>query len=256
MSVSNIAHFRALVGRVQLASDPQVKLALLRLAAESKERLCDSSRQTTEFFEALRSALSQLKGNANVEIRFNCFYDCARHFYVRGDVLKSISAARAGLALARSASNSRLARKGYTSLGVCLADSGAVGEAIECQVAAIDLARKTSDVDGLAASTINLGTALSYASQYEDAIACFDLADTEMRNQSSARDIRVRILSNKAYCYLRLGQIEAGLRCSQLAIAAAGEPKTATELFDRIVRESNYIQLLLEAGMSVWPRST
>src|SRR3954453_10068016 len=103
MSVSSVAHFRALVRHVQQSSDPEVKLALSRISAESKERLCDSSPATADFFDSVRQSLSHLKGHANVDKRVGCLYDCAQYFYTIGDTVKAIIAAREGLALAQAA---------------------------------------------------------------------------------------------------------------------------------------------------------
>jgi putative two-component system response regulator len=246
--VSNIAQFRALVRKINQASHPDVKLALRRVAGDSKEKLRDASLTTADFFDSLRQCLSQLKGHANADVRTNCLYDCARYFYTSGNPLKAISSAREGLALARAARLDTQARKGLTFLGSALADWGAIGEAIECQVNAIELAKALQDSDGAAISTHNLGVALIYASQYQDAIACFDLADGIVESADFARSIRAAALGNKAVCYLRLDNITEGLACARQSIAETGEPSSGPETLSRIVREGSLVQLLLEAG--------
>ena len=62
------------------------------------------------------------------------------------------------------------------------------------------------------------------------------------------RSFRPGALTTKALCYLYLENIEDGLICAQQAIAESPSPVSGSEILSRIVRECNYIQLLLEAG--------
>jgi putative two-component system response regulator len=248
MSGGSIAQFRALIAHVQQASDPEIRRALARVVSESRERLSDSSPNNAAFFDSLKVALNQLRGHANVEARVGCFYDCAQYFYTIGDTPRAIAAARDGLALATSAKKLPLARKGFTFLGNSLADVGAVGEAIECHVAAIELASQLGDADARAISIHNLGVALIYASQYQEAIHCFQVADGAIENPDLARNVHLSALANKALCYLRLDRIREGLICARQSIAEAPEPISGADVLARTIRECSLAQLALEAG--------
>src|SRR5262245_46323714 len=137
MGASSVTQLRRLAARYRHASHPEIKLALMRIASESRERYAASSAQSAQFFEVLCQALGELKGKGNSELRIGCYFDCVNYFYIAGDVEKGVIAARDGIALARASGNDRLAMQGYCLLGNTLADVGAVAEGIEAYVAAL-----------------------------------------------------------------------------------------------------------------------
>jgi len=238
----NIAEFRALLGLTKYASDPEVRLALSRIAEEAKAKLADSS--ASDFFELLSHSLQKLKGPANAELRVRCLLDCATYFYVVGDVLQGIDVCQDAVKLARQTQDLRALRKSETSLGILLADAGSVAQAIEVLVEAIDVALRIDDLDGYAVCLINLGVALLYAGQFEDAISCLTLAE-EVVEQLPTRDQRlVDIFANKAACYLRLRRFDEGVIAAKRSV----DPGLSNNHLSRFVREVNYIQLLLEQG--------
>jgi putative two-component system response regulator len=247
VAINNIAQFRALVGQVQQASEPEIKLALTRLAAEARQRLYASSPEAADFFETLRHSLSLLRGPANAELRVNCLLDCANYFYVADDAEKGIRAAREGLALATAVNHVALVRKSYTFLGNLLADVGVLAEAIEAYVAAIEHSTRLGDLEGQAKTMMNLGVALFYAGQHQDALSCLERTEVLIEGSSFQASLRPSVLVNKALCYLHLDQIEKALTCSRRAVQESGPPKSGPEVLARIIRECTYVQVLLEA---------
>ena len=251
MATSGIADLRAVVAQVQQASHPDIKLALLRIASESRERFEASSPQSAEFFDCLRFTLAQLKGHANAELRIGCLFDCARYYYVAGDAIKGAGAAREGLSLANAVGNDALASRGYSHLGNVLADSGAIAEAIEAYVTGLEICKRSGDIEWRAVTMVNLGVALFYAAQYHDAIACFDFAEHLSEDAPKIRErVRLGSLSNKALCFLYTDRVERGLLAAEQCISESPPPTSGQDLLARIIRECNYAQLLLEAGQT------
>jgi len=248
MSSYNIVEFKSLISRVQQAADPEIKLALSRITAEVKTKLADASPRSVDFFESVRDSLNQLRGNANAESRVLCLLDCAIYFYVAGGIFPAVLAARDAVELAKSARSDTLLRRSLHTLGTYLVEAGCASQGIECLVGAIELARKLSDSNGYCRATLNLGVALIYGAQYRDAIACFDHASARNETSSEAAFIHSTALSNKALCYLLLEEFDQGLRVAEQAFSLTSTPTSGPELLSRVIRESNYIQLLLEAG--------
>src|SRR5688572_11218466 len=250
MSASSIAQFRALVSREQQASHPDVRLALVRLAGESKEKLAVSAPESADFFDLLRQSLGRLKGSANADLRIGCLLDCASFFYVSGDIIKGVVAARDGITLGRAVRNDVLTSKAYSYLGYLLADSGAVAQGIEAYVAAIDLAKKAGNLERRAYSIVNLAVALFYSGQYEQAVACLDFAARISVGLPAGNSIRLSSLSNKAMCFLHLNRIEEGIAAAEQCLSESSAPESSTEILSKVIRECNYIHLLLESGNS------
>jgi putative two-component system response regulator len=249
MSSHTLAQFRDLVRQVPHASDPHVKSALTRLARESRARLTESSSDAIEFFEGLTQALSELRGNANSHLRVSCVIDCGNYFYIAGQVERGLTVLRQGIDLARRAEDFSSIRKTHTLLGVLLADSGCIAQAIEAYAIAMEVARKIDDGVGYAVTVCNLGTALMYACEFDQAIACFDRAQqlaTELREDEHS--IGDRAWSNKASCCLRQGRIKEGLEAARRAISSKAAMQGGPDRFSLAVREFNYLQLLLADG--------
>jgi putative two-component system response regulator len=249
VATTGIADLRAVVTRVKQASHPDVKLALVRIAGESKEKFEASSPESSEFFDSLRHSLAQLKGRANAELRIGCYFDCARYYYIAGDALKGAEAARHGLALANAVNNDALASRGYSHLGNVLADAGAIADAIEAYVNGLVACKRSGDLDWRAVTFVNLGVALFYAAQYHDAIACFDFAEELSESAPKIRErVRLGSLSNKALCFLYMNRLQQGLAAAEQCLHESPAPVTGQDLLARIIRECNYAQLLLESG--------
>jgi len=239
----HITKFRAVIARRNHASDPEIKLALSKIADEAKARVADSS--ALEFFESLSQCLQQLKGFGNASLRIGCLLECANYFYGVGDVLQGIAVCQEAVRLARHVQDLSQFRKSQTALGILLADSGALTQAIEAHTEAIDVAQRIRDYDGHAIGVLNLGVALLYAGQLDDALACIRLAEN-LVNALQTRDIYLpRLYANEAACYLRMGKINEGVEAAKRSVC---DSKPSNNHLSRFVREFNYIQLLLEQG--------
>src|SRR5688572_2862743 len=247
MGSYNIAEFRELIRKAKHASDPEIKLALLRVASEAKTKLGDPSLGAGDFFESVRQALQQIKGNGNGDVRIDCLLDCAQYFYIAGDFLRGIMASQDALKLSKQVKDPHCLRRSLTILGIFQAESGSIAQAIESYVEAIDVATQTQDDLGLVASLTNLGVALLYAGQFDDAISCLKVAEP-LSEKLDAESLLPTLLANQAACLLRLGKVEEGLSLAARAVERKSPPRSATETFARMVHEFNYLQLLLEAN--------
>lgn len=229
-------------------SDPKVRAALSRLALEVNARLQEGSAGSAEYISSVISTLKRLKGPAHAELKANCLLDSAHYLYVIGQSFGAIDPCCEAVSLAKSIDHKPLLRKALTFLGIVYADTGNISRAIECLAQALDLAHEIHDVDAECAVWINLGVALLYAAQYQDAIYCFDHAIRLVEQNPSARNFRANAYANIALCCLHLEDFSRGLKAAETAVREGGEPHSAAELVARVLRENYYTRLLLEVN--------
>jgi len=139
-----------------------------------------------------------------------------------------------------------LLRKSLTFLGIVSADSGNTSHAIECYAEALDLAIKLKDVDAECLVWINLGVAFMYMAQYQHAMSCYEKAMQIVDQHPTLSKHAAPTLANMAVCALHLEDFAKGLVVAERSIACSPEPKTATDMLARVMRENNYARLLLE----------
>ena len=93
---------------------------------------------------------------------------------------------------------------------------------------------------------LNLGTALVYAGQLNEAVACFERVVSLAEREPSLASRKPLALANIAAICLYLEEHAKGLRSVKTAIECAGEPKNATDRMNRVLAECSYTRLLLE----------
>jgi len=193
-------------------------------------------------------ALKRMKGSANAELRINCFLDTSQYFYVSGQSFDAIEPALAAAELAKATRHDGQLRKALNFLGAFYADTGNTSRSVECYAHALDLAQKTGDKDGECSVWGNLGLALLYAAQYQDAIACLEHAIAIAGTTSSFQKYRIAALSNVALACLHTEDFRRGLKAAEASIRESTEPHSASELVSRVLREHHYCRLLLEVN--------
>jgi putative two-component system response regulator len=228
------------------ASDPDVVSLLERVSAEIKGRMQNASPHSADFFSSVADSLVSLKGNANHGIRVNGLLDIAQSFYVLGRPFQALKPASAALNLASAVQDKPLMRKSATFLGAIHADTGNISSAVECYSQALDILRDLSDPGAECRVWINLGVALMYAAQYDQAMACNEHAIELIKNSDELFQLRAAAFANIALCCLHTEDFSRGLRTAEISINESGEPSNAAEMLSRVIRECNYCRLLLE----------
>lgn len=229
-------------------AEPEVKVALARVAMEVNARLQSGSASFYEYMKSAVRTLKRMKGSANLEIRVNSLFDAAQYFYLCGQPFEAIEPASVAVSIASSGNNPALLRKGLNFLGVFYADTGNISGAVECYAKALDLAQKLRDREGECSVWVNLGLALFYSAQYQDAVACLEHAIHLAGNEASLKRYRTAALTNIALCCLHLEDFSRGLRDSETCIRESDEPHSAGEMVSRVLKENTYSRLLLEVN--------
>lgn len=233
------------LGVESLATD--LRANLRSLSSLVSESLARGQPPSPDFMDAAVADLRELDGDECASERVNCLFDIAHYSYVAGKAFSGIEPALLAVDLARRTNERHLLRKALTVLGVSYADTGNVSGAIECYAEAIEIARLLEDKVAEAAVFINLGVALTYAAQYRDAIQCFDHVLSLSKLEPKLETLRQNALGNIALSALHLGDYERGIAAAEDSVNNASEPTTAAALLSRVLRETYYARLLIEA---------
>jgi putative nucleotidyltransferase with HDIG domain len=237
-----------LTATVRNAAEPEMKVALARVAMEVNSRLQSGSAGFSEYMKAAARALKRMRGSAHLDLRANCLLDIAQYFYLAGSSFEAIDAANTAVELVKAARHEALQRKAFNYLGILYADSGNIPRAVECYARALELAQQLKQRDAECSVWLNLGTAFFYAAQYQDANRCFEHTIRFAGSDPSLKGQRTRAYSNIALCCLHTEEFAKGLRACESYLREADEPHSASELVSRVLLENNYARLLLEVN--------
>ena len=235
-----------LAGRSSI--DPEVRLALSRVALETRELMRNASPSSADHFVSVASVLSKLNGPANADLRIACLLDIASYFYVVGQPFRALEPTSNALSLATQVNDRPLIRKSCTFLGAIYADTGNISGAVQCYAQALDVLRELNDPEAECRVWTNLGVALMYAAQYRDAIVCCEHSIELAAKSPTLHKYRASAFANIALCSLNLDDFVRGLKAAEIAVRESIEPKTAAEMLSRVIRETNYARLLLEVN--------
>jgi putative two-component system response regulator len=225
-----------------------LKVALSKLALEVNSAFQSASPSGVTFMASAAAAVSALKGREHADLRINCLLDAANFFYVIGQPFNAIEPAAKAVQLATEARHKSLLRKALSILGVMYADTGVTSKAIECYAQALDIAQALRDTAGECSVWNNLGIALIYSAQYRDALSCLEHVIHLSGSNPALSRHRESALGNTALCCLHLEDFSRGLKASETAVKEGKEPHSANELVSTVLRENNYIRLLLEVN--------
>ena len=197
-------------------------------------------------FASAKKPLHGLPLDVLSEARVEGLLLSAQFAYISGQPFSGLEHASLAVDCARRMDDAAELRKALTFHGILLADTGNIATAVECYAEALEIAERLHEVQIEAPVWLNLGTALSYAGQLNEAVACFervvDLAD----HDPGLAGRKPLALANIANICLYLQDYAKGLRSIKAAIESAGEPKSATERMNRAIAECSYTRLLLE----------
>lgn len=247
-SSAAVSEFEAAVAVSHDSGDTTVARALTQLASDLKSRLHSGTPISPSDCQVITTALGQLTGSTNAELRIECLIDLAHNLYVMGSPFLAIEPAKQASGLASRSGLRFLERKAVTTLGIMYADTGNIPQSIECLAHALEIVQPLGDKDGECVVWNNIGVALLYAAQYRDAIDCFERVISLAGTLPSLRAVRLSALSNIALASLHLEDYARGLRAAETAIKESQEPKSAKEMLSRVLLENNYARLLLEVN--------
>jgi putative two-component system response regulator len=171
------------------------------------------------------------------------------HYYRAVRPEAGLGPAREAVEYARKLGDQIWLCKALRCLGVILADTRDIPNAIECYAEAIGIAQDLKNTEQESFLWLNTGAAHYYSAHYGDAVACYqrsiELA-ADIPELGSARRVA---LSNIALAALHLGDVGRGLNAIQQVIAESETPQNAEEMLSRVHQENHYARLLLEVGM-------
>jgi putative two-component system response regulator len=248
LSKASLIELDQVLASATRADDPRLVKSLGIAADTVRSCLSAGSPAASEEVTKIVGALRKLKGPDNAELRISALIDAANYFYVIGQSFSSIEPAREAVVIAELVSLKHLHRKALTVLGVMSADTGNISQAVEAYSRALELAEELKDRDAQCVVWVNLGVAMLNCAQYRDAILCFETAISLAEGQTALSGYRLAALSNIALCSLHLEDFARGLKAAETVIRESPEPKTAAEMLARVLRENNYVRLLLEVN--------
>jgi putative two-component system response regulator len=204
--------------------------------------------QAHQHCEVAFDALGRLPLETASELRAECLFLIAQHHYMAANATAALAPTQAASAIARRRNDAALLRKALSFLGVTLADTGNLPEAIACYAEALAVATTLPDPGAAAPVWNNLGLALRTAARYQEAIDCFERAAALAVGSETYGMVGRSAHSNIASCALAMRRPDLGLPAARRAIALNLEPATPAEYLSRAIAESNYVRLLLELG--------
>jgi putative two-component system response regulator len=224
---------------------------VLERTLEAVARVLDPERvaptaHTARVFARALELIAVLKPESESLALAECLLSIAKYAYVSSHALKGLAAAERAVELIRRLGTRALLRKTLTIRGVLLADTGNLPMAIEAYAEALEIAVELNDAFAEAAVCNNLGAALIYAAQYEDAIACLERVKTLTEGHEFLRAAREAALNNIALACLHLEDYGRGLRAAKEAVELDAKPATANARLTRVLGETHYTRLLLE----------
>ncbi|MGZ5643400.1 MAG: tetratricopeptide repeat protein, partial [Usitatibacter sp.] len=248
MTSTALLELETLTKSLKNPEDPELKVALSRIALEVNSRYQAASASSVEYMASVVEVLKKIPGPSYPELRINCLLDISHFFFLMGQTFSAIGPAADAVAVATESDNKPLLRKALTFLGMMYADTGNVSQAIESYAQALDLAQSLRDCEAECSVWVNLGGALYYAAQYRDAISCHEHVIQLAGANPILQKFRLAALSNIALCSLHTEDFARGLKAAEMSVNESPEPHSAAELVSRVLKENYYIRLLLEVN--------
>jgi tetratricopeptide (TPR) repeat protein len=177
------------------------------------EKTAPSPRSAQVFGRAL-DLMSDLKVEPDGPVLAEFLLSLAKYAYVAGHPLKGLAPSQLAVEVARRQNSRAQLRMALSIRGVLLADTGNLPVAIEMYAEAWEIAVELGDAYVEMAVCNNLGCALIYAAQYEDAIACLERVVALSEGKEALRESRAAALNNIALACLHLEDYARGLRAA------------------------------------------
>jgi len=229
------------------AMRPEEGAALLdEIALALRDALASPGADAHRLFASAKKALHELPLDVLTGARVEGLLLSAQFSYVSGQPFAGLEHASLAVDCARRMQERSALRKALTFHGILLADTGNIATAVECYAEALELAEVLHDLRAETPVWVNLGNALCFAGQLNEAVACFERVVALSDSEASLAAFRPAAFTNIAGICLYLQEHAKGLRSIKAAIECAGEPQTATDKLARVAAENSYARLLLE----------
>ena len=244
--MSNVIERVEALIRSPSAPSEDVARALAELGCLLDPEQSAPSAQTAQIFARALELLAGLKIEPEGTALAECMLSIAKYAYVTGHPLKGLAPAQRAVELVRRLGSRPLLRKALSFRGALLGDTGNLPGAIEAYAEALEIAVELRDPMAEAAVCNNLGGALIYAAQYEDAIACLERVVALSEGNAELCKLRAFALSNIALACLHVEDYSRGLRAAKEAVELQDDPASAGARLWRVLAETHYTRLLLE----------
>ncbi len=245
MDLSN-APLQQVLERIPSAASPEL---LDRLGALLRTELAAPKADTGLLVEAAYNALRSVPSDVICAGRVSSLLGVMNHYFRAAQAEAGLAPAREAVEFARKLGDPVWLCKALRCLGILLADTRDIPNAIECYAEAIEIAQRLGDVAELRSLWLNTGVAHYYSAHYADAVACYERVIELCNGDGDPRGNRLAALSNIAVAALHLGDVGRGLTAIQSAIQETSPPQTAAEFLGQAHRENHYARLLLEVGL-------
>ena len=223
---------------------------LIALREGISARLKAASQSDADLFRDVIRSLVAFPAALSPELRAELILEVAQYFYFAGLPFEAIEPLNRAEDLARKSNQLSLLHRATTTLGVIYADTGNLSKAIEKHSQALEAAQKLGDPVAEAKVWVNLGVALHYCAEYENAVACYRRVVEMAHDHPELKQQKLSALSNIALSSLHSEEYSRGLRAARRALAEVEEPTTAAQLFSRVLLEKNTARLLIETAES------
>ena len=228
----------------------ELRTAILQLGQVVKHALGGSAElDPAELARAVEAIADSKENDLSLE-RISVLLDSAQLLYTMGHPFEALRPARVAIDLAASGNVDSLHRRALNFFGVVSADTGNIAQAVEAYAGALELAEKLHDTAGKCSCLSNLGVALLNCAQYRDALTCFEKVVQIAGGETTLKPFRLTALSNIALCCLHLEDFSRGLAAAETAVKESPTPQTRSDLLARVLRENNYVRLLLETNQN------
>jgi len=218
------------------------------LHSELRRQMQAPDVRTSEYFDKAVAALCSIRDPSSAEVVVQCLLEACQYFYVFGKPFKAVEPARESIKLARGTKNASLLRRALNTLGIICADTGNCSTAIECYAEALELSKSLRDADAEATTWLNLGVALIYLAQFQEATACLARVISISEDDPKLQALRLKAYANVALCALHTEDFGSGLRAAEASVQSSSPPKSSGEVLSRVLRENVYTRLLLEVN--------
>ncbi len=229
-----------------LEEERLIEERLAGLSIQARQHLASPGPGSFEFYKQLIQELKEISGTSHSQLKMDCLFDAANYFYLAGHPFLGLDAASAAVALARQADTPLTLRKGLTFLGAIQADTGNLPLAIESCAEALSVALQIGDRRGELGTWNNLGLALFYSAQYEDAIRCLERVKEMSEADPTLAPFRASALTNIGVASFHLDDFRGSLRALNEASKVVPEPKSAADFLSLAVLELNFTKTFLE----------
>ena len=185
--------------------------------------------------------------NVDPSLRLSAMLDSARALFVSGNPALGLSVATQTILLATSVGDSRSEMLAATQIGVFSAETGDFPSAMAAYARALSLAHQENDVPQEIKIWTNLSAALCYSGMYREAIAAVHKGLEVASNAVEPVPNLAPLHANLANYHLNLQEPLQGIAAIRKAVDLAGTPSDAMGLHSRVLAESHFTRLLIEA---------